>query len=108
MLRQAATYPSVPGQLQPPPLVVPLVVPSLFPRYSKRALVAGVYSAMELYMLTDTSPGALGATGVWGHATDVKGSLQPYVRCEAVQRAAARAVPPRSRCRHATAGDRRP
>ena len=27
------------------------------PRYGKRALLAGVYSSTELFMLTDTSPG---------------------------------------------------
>lgn len=29
-------------------------------RYTKRAMITGVYSATELYMLTDASPGGLG------------------------------------------------
>lgn len=75
--------------LPPTSLQRALVLPShrtcLEPcRYTKRALLVGVYSATELYMLTDCSPGgsfALGL-GAWG---DVGSREQ---RCFALRAAA--------------------
>lgn len=78
--RHAALQPCLPACLGHHALGVPptaldpaasLAPPSVLSRYTKRALLAGVYSATELYMLNDCSPGAA------GHTTACGGALQP-------------------------------